>query len=139
MSAKNSHKKQKTTSDQGPITLWNNNDNVDQRTTVLHMSSNVTEIFPEKFKQHNFLQSVVMNKSVKKIGSEAFANCKELKTVVMTNVQEIDNYSFSCCTKLEEVHGSRQCKTFGEYCFGDCTKLNKIDLSGAKHIDDNFV
>ena len=136
MSTKNQHKKQKTTSDQGPITLRNNNDNVDQRTTVLHMSSNVTEIFPEKFKEHNFLQSVVMNKSVKKIGSEAFAFCNELKTVVMTNVQEIDGYSFSCCTKLEEVHGSKECKTFGEYCFGDCTKLNKIDLSGAKHIDD---
>ena len=67
MSTKNQHKKQKTTSDQGPVTLRNNNDNVDQRTTVLHMSSNVTEIFPEKFKEHNFLQSVVMNKSVKKL------------------------------------------------------------------------
>ena len=54
MSTKNQHKKQKTTSDQGPITLRNNNDNVDQRTTVLHMSSNVTEIFPKNSKSTIF-------------------------------------------------------------------------------------
>ena len=66
MSTKNPHKKQKTTSDKSPNILQNNDDNIDKKTTVLHMSSNVTEIVPEKFKDYNILHSVVMNKSVHK-------------------------------------------------------------------------
>ena len=135
MSAKNSHKKQKTASDQNPNILQNNDDNIDRKTTVLHMSSNVTEIVPKKFKDYNFLHSVVMNKSVQKIGSYAFANCKQLKTVEMTNVKEIYKYSFSCCEKLEQVNGSETCKVFREYCFGGCTELGKIDLLGAEFIE----
>ena len=50
MNTKRSHKKQKATIDQCPIILQNNNDNVDCKTTVLHMSSNVTEIIPDNFK-----------------------------------------------------------------------------------------
>ena len=135
MSAKNSYKKQKTTSDQSPNILQNNDDNLERKTTVLHMSSNITEILPEKFKDYNCLHSVVMNKSVQKIGSYAFASCKQLKTVEMTNVKEIDEYSFSCCEKLEQVNGSETCQIFREYCFGGCTELGKIDLSGAEFIE----
>ena len=67
MSAKNPQKKRKSASD------------IEEKTTAFNMSSNMTEIFPGKFKDDNFLDSVVMNKSVQKIGKYAFANCKQLK------------------------------------------------------------
>ena len=126
MSAKNQHKKQKTASDQNPNILQNNDDNIDRKTTAFNMSSNMTEIVPEKFKDDNFLDSVVMNKSVQKIGKYAFANCKQLKKVEMTNVKEIKKYSFACCEKLEEVNGSETCRIFREYCFGGCSELRKL-------------
>ena len=50
MNTKRSHKKQKPTNDQSPIIVQNNNDNIGCKTTVLHMSSNVTEIIPDNFK-----------------------------------------------------------------------------------------
>ena len=53
----------------------------------------------------------------------------------MTNVKEIEEYSFSCCDKLEQVNGSKTCKIFREYCFGGCTELGKIDLSIAEFIE----
>ena len=53
----------------------------------------------------------------------------------MTNVKEVEEYSFACCEKLEEVNGSETCRIFGEYCFGGCSELRKIDLSGAEFID----
>ena len=135
MSAKNPQKKRKSASDKNHSILQNNDDNVDEKTTAFNMSSNMTEIFPGKFKDDNFLDSVVMNKSVQKIGKYAFANCKQLKKVKMTNVKEIKEYSFACCNKLEEVNGSETCRIFREYCFGGCTELRKIDLSGAEFID----
>lgn len=58
----------------------------------IELEDGITEIADEMFKNFTSLESVVLPKSVKKIGKSAFEGCKELKNVEgIENVTEMES------------------------------------------------
>lgn len=75
------------------------------------------------------LENLTIPENVKKIGSYAFANCKEMKHVKLSNsITTIEYRSFANCESLIGISLSKNLKTIGQYCFGNCVKLSDIDI-----------
>ncbi len=72
--------------------------------------------------------------SAKEIGEYAFAYCREMKTVKLSDkIDEIKKYTFAGCSALKSINLAG-IKTVGEYAFSECGSLAKADLSSAKEI-----
>ncbi|MBQ4074831.1 MAG: leucine-rich repeat protein [Clostridia bacterium] len=67
----------------------------------------------------------------------AFANCDQLRSVVISdNVYNIGSFVFSGCKNLEEVELSYRLETIPSYTFSGCSSLKKVILPGnLKEID----
>ena len=63
--------------------------------------------------------------SVLEIGSEAFAGCTRLKTVLMPRVKNIGTAAFVVCDELEEVD-MPMVEVVGKEAFADCIKLKTV-------------
>lgn len=81
------------------------------------------------------LENVEIPNRVKSIGNEAFAKCKNLKSVTIQPYSFTDIWckAFSDCTSLERVNLSfSSVKSIGKSAFEGCTKLKRVDYCGTK-------
>ncbi|MBQ2978549.1 MAG: leucine-rich repeat protein [Bacteroidaceae bacterium] len=70
------------------------------------------------------LQSMVVPKSVTKLGMSAFWGCEELKQITIgDSVEEIGDYAFSRCYNLESVVIPNSVMSLGDEAFWSCTNL----------------
>lgn len=76
---------------------------------------------------------VIISKTVKTVGSDAFINCHALKEIdfgTETNPGTIGDSAFAGCNKLEEVKFNDKC-TVGTFAFGDCLSLSRFETMGG--------
>lgn len=70
--------------------------------------------------------------NLKKIGVEAFYNCKSLETIDLQGIEIIDARAFYGCAKLRSVTIPETIQSVGERVFAKCDTLQKIIIEGAK-------
>lgn len=67
--------------------------------------------------------------SVDRLGHRTFADCGELREVIMgEGVEEISAETFSGCRMLEKISLPRSVRTIGLRAFAECASLTEIDL-----------
>ena len=90
--------------------------------------------------QNSSLLSVSLPKTIRKIGSGAFARCPNLASV---NIPEactyIDSYAFEGCSSLKSINIPKNVTAFGQYSiFSGCTSLTEITIEdGSKEALDS--
>ena len=82
-----------------------------------------------------FIKNVILTKNVSKIEDNAFAACKNLKTINLENVTEIGEWAFYKCESLMdiELHVSEIKKAV----FSECKNLDKVILKGTHIISED--
>ena len=81
------------------------------------------------------ITSVVIPDTVKKIGKEAFSQCKELKYVKFSkNLEVIGTLSFFLCEKLEGIILPESLRVIGDNAFAGCKSLKTIDFKNVEYI-----
>jgi len=79
--------------------------------------------------KNKYIQYAEIPYGVTKIGSFAFACCRELKEVVIPNsVTIIDSYAFDNCSSLESISIPKSVKFIEKDAFHSCPKLKSIIL-----------
>lgn len=90
-----------------------------------YVVTDVKEDYPQKI----VVPSKYEGLPVREIGSSAFANCKNLKSVVLPNsIRYINIRAFYNCVLLEEVRLGSNVKSIGHSAFSGCEKLKKITI-----------
>ena len=86
-------------------------------------------------KQNAYLESVLVPEGVSVIKAEAFANSKNLRTVILSTAGNIglSQGVFKGCTRLREVANSAQINSVGPLAFCDCTSLQGIEFGKELH------
>ena len=94
--------------------------------------SKLTEIGEQAFKGVP-IQTLTIPKGVKKLGSWAFAECKNLKTIVLPEGIEIfEKYEvFGGCEALESINIPASLTNLGYKAFKGCTALKNITVDPA--------
>ena len=87
---------------------------------VITLPSDVSEIDELAFNNNDNITKVIIPSNIKKIGYGCFANCKNLKEVVID--------VFNRCESLEKVTIPASVKSIGEFAFGGCKKLKDVDF-----------
>ena len=91
----------------------------------------VTKIGDEAFAQCKALTGVIMSDTVKTIGSGSFFWCRNLKRVQLgKHVEKIDVFAFNSCDQLKEITIGESVKVIEIQAFGGCL-LSKITILGA--------
>ena len=82
------------------------------------------------------LEKVVLN-NVQIIGKDAFANCKSLKSIVLPkSLEKIGFSAFKGCSSLKEIEIPSKVTSISFFAFGGCSKLESISLpKGLQSID----
>ncbi|MDE7212716.1 MAG: leucine-rich repeat protein [Lachnospiraceae bacterium] len=76
--------------------------------------------------------SLVLPKSLLRIGEAAFMDNPKLRWVTMGNsVEEIGIRAFGNCSNLTEIRLSDSIRELGSYCFQGCSKLKSITLPAS--------
>ncbi len=95
----------------------------------------VTSIGQNAF-YHSGISSVTIGKSVKKIESSVFEDCKRLKTVTW-NADTIPNYTFDGCNRLENINIKSNITKIGTHAFSK-TALKSFDMpDSVTYVGDN--
>ncbi len=88
------------------------------------ITSGITNIGNNTFKDCNYLRDVLIPSSVTTIGSQSFANCESLtKVVIPYGVTHIMSYAFAGCRNLTEVYIPDSVTIIGESAFYGCDNL----------------
>ena len=75
---------------------------------------------------------VILGQGVTSIGSSAFQDCKNLKTVSLPgSLTALGKAAFLRCGELTNVKLPASLKSVGEDCFTGCEKLELLDLTGV--------
>lgn len=102
----------------------------------------VCEIADHAFENGKELDSVIIPKTIRRIGTKAFYGCKKLQNLqieegvaevgeaaVGKGYLEIGDYAFSDCDSLTKVIFPKSLKRIGEGAFFDCDNIYDINLS----------
>ena len=88
------------------------------------ITSGITNIGNNIFKDCIYLRDVLIPSSVTTIGSQSFANCESLtKAVIPYGVTHIMSYAFAGCRNLTEVYIPDSVTLIGESAFYGCNNL----------------
>ena len=95
--------------------------------------STVTRIEQNAFAYNTTLETVIMQEEngygVEHIGYCAFAECRNLTTVQMSNTVEIiGSQAFYYCTNLKNINLSNSLKTIGGYAFAGARNLSNLEF-----------
>lgn len=93
------------------------------------LTNSVKSIKSRAFADCKNLESIEMSDSLGIIETQAFANCSRLKTVTIPNkVAEIKERVFLGCTSLETVVLPEGFTTIGGYAFQGCVSLKNVNM-----------
>jgi hypothetical protein len=102
-------------------------DGCDIETVTFHDA--IERIGSRAFNNCKNLKSVELPLSIKTIGTYAFYGCINLCNInIPPLVDEISDYTFSNCSGLISINFSSNIKIIGMNAFEKCSSLNKIDL-----------
>lgn len=92
--------------------------------------TNIGDYAFSTFANQTSIREVKLPTTIKNIGECAFANCSNLRKLVINseNLSNIGEYAFYKCSKLSEVTLPDSLKTIDNHAFGYCTKLTSIDV-----------
>ena len=100
----------------------------------------VTTIGLHAFKKKNYMQTVTIPSTVKKIEYIAFSGCKSLKSITIPDsVTEMGMSIFENCTKLESVKIGKGIKTISCGTFYNCSSLASVSLPSTLQVIDGSV
>ena len=95
--------------------------------TVAGVTTAVTEVSKEAFKNNTIIKTVTMGNNVTKIGDSAFEGCKNLKSVTIgPAVTNIGNKAFKGCTSLTKINIPKSVLKIGNSAFEGCSKLKTV-------------
>lgn len=96
----------------------------------------VVSIGKEAFAEHKELTSVVLPNSVLEIGDDAFSDCRTLSSVKLPqSLAKIGKRAFADCVKLEDISLPGSVRTIDMYAFYNCYILKEIKIpSGVTRI-----
>lgn len=81
---------------------------------------------------------VTIPSSIKRIGKLAFQGCFSLKQIIFENESElelIDDYSFSCCALLNQISIPNSLKTIGRGAFAHCISLSNLKIEESSKLE----
>ena len=91
---------------------------------------NVKSIPNDLFKECNYLESIVLPKSIQTIGSNAFRECTSLKNIeFQEGLKEIGMEAFFGCHSLTKIEFPEGLETIGDHAFVGCRSLTNIEFS----------
>ena len=85
--------------------------------------------------QNRYMESVFIPNDVSVIKAEAFLECKNLRTVILSanNSVGLSEGVFTGCTRLREVANSEYINSIGALAFSNCTALQGISFGKLLH------
>ena len=99
--------------------------------TSITIPSSVTQIGNSTFASCSNLTSITIPSSVTKIGNNAFSGCNGLTEIIIpSGVTQIGDSAFSSCANLTSITIPASV-TQTEYSFSNCTKLNEVKYDGT--------
>ena len=87
------------------------------------------------FLEHPHIVEVICRDRVKKIGAGAFADCPNLRRVIMPGVKIVESAVFILCPSLEDVECGKL-EIIKQKAFGSCISLRSINLPSARIIEE---
>lgn len=88
----------------------------------------VTSIGSEAFANDKNIRTLYIPDSVTAIDVDAFLNCVNLETVILSKkIVRLPSGVFNGCTKLKKIN-LQKIEFIGARCFKDCTSLSEVDL-----------
>lgn len=86
-------------------------------------------------KHNRYMESVSIPRGVSVIKAEAFAECKNLRTVILPTGSNIglSQGVFAGCTRLREVANSENIHSIGPNAFAGCASLQQIEFGKDLH------
>jgi len=108
---------------------------------TLNLSSSITNIPSQCFRNNPKLTSVGDLSGVKTIEKQAFLGCPLLTGPLnLSNCETIDDNAFNGCTSLTEVTLSTKCTVIKGNAFNNCTNLESVgDLSNVTKLGTHFA
>ena len=86
----------------------------------------------------NNVETLIIPNTVRTIGDECFAYCKNLTKVKMSNsLTSIGNNAFSRCTGLTSITIPSSVTTIGNNAFSGCSNLTKITIEAGSSLEVN--
>ena len=80
----------------------------------------------------NFIQNVIVEEGVTRIGNYAFKGCTNLQTITMPNsLTQIGSYAFSECSGLNNIVIPEKVTTIGREAFRGCTSLVDVTIPNS--------
>lgn len=81
------------------------------------------------FRFDTALKTVVLPKSLTKIGDYAFDGCTSLQSITIgENITQLGAFAFNNCNNLNTIHWNEGVKSIGRCSFSDCTQLSQLEL-----------
>ena len=84
------------------------------------------------------LEAVILPKSLKEIGDNAFCDFSNLQIVDMSqcdSLEKIEHHAFYDCSNLQKVILPKSLKEIGEYAFCYCSNLQIVDMSQCDSLE----
>lgn len=104
----------------------------DDSSTECTIKETTKGIAMQAFANCNEIKNIVIPNSVTLLNESAFKNCLSLETVIIGNgLEKIDNSAFSRCSSLENVIIPNNVTSLGNYVFNECFKLSSIKLPNS--------
>ena len=112
--------------------IGGNNQKIPATISYNGVSYKVTSIRKMAFSRCMALETIIIGKNVKTIGSNAFDGCKNLKTVKGgKGVTGIGERAFYGCKKLTNITIGAGVTSIGKSAFENCTALKKITIPAS--------
>lgn len=100
--------------------------------TSYSVPKTVTAIGSDAFAYCKNLKTISLPEKLKTIGESAFNDCSGIKSINLHNTKTVGANAFAFCENLENVYFSEKLKTVGESAFDGCEDLSDIYYGGSK-------
>lgn len=100
----------------------------------------VVKLGYDAFRDFTKIETVSIPSSVVEIGYGVFHGCTALKEITIPNsVTAIGNFAFSDCKSLNKITFSSTLKSIGEFAFAECDSLINVTLPDSVTFIDDFA
>jgi hypothetical protein len=103
--------------------------------THIFVGEDITFVRAWAFLRHPSIIEVICHEGVEKIERSAFAQCPNLKRVIMPGVKVLENGAFYNCRALTDVECGKL-EIIGYCAFGSCVSMKSINAPSAKLVEE---